>query len=418
MLCSVPLSGPVGVSLPIAPVSPATLTYDPFCSFSSSLPPKTCRDCYCCCYCCYYCCCYCRCVWTLSFFLAVVAPVSPSFLLEWHGGSPEMGVVKPKNTLPFVLDFVGTYSCHGVEPGMRAGETSAKINQDRGAVCYPFGENPNYTQALFCVYDGHGAVGDKVSHFVMNEMQAQLEAHPLIDQDPEKALAQTFVTVDEKLRKDKSIDAELSGTTAVVCLYRVMHAEKSKVHLWTACAGDSRAVMGLLKDGKEVAQDLSEDQKPDSPGEHARIKKAGGFVSPPEEEWGGPARVWLDANMTLPGLAMARSIGDHLVSSVGVCADPVVKYTTWDTPDDDAADGPWFIVMASDGVWEFIESQQAVSLVGKFIKQQGDATVAVTKLIETAAAKWRQEEGDYRDDITAIVIRMRKLFDQPPPDQI
>ena len=41
--------------------------------------------------------------------------------------------------------------------------------------------------------------------------------------------------------------------------------------------------------------------------EMRRIKKKGGFVSPPEEEWGGPARVWLDANMTLPGLAMARS---------------------------------------------------------------------------------------------------------------
>jgi hypothetical protein len=31
---------------------------------------------------------------------------------------------------------------------------------------------------------------------------------------------------------------------------------------------------------------------------------------------------------------------------------------------------------------------------------------AVTKLIETAAAKWRQEEGDYRDDITAICIQI------------
>ena len=31
---------------------------------------------------------------------------------------------------------------------------------------------------------------------------------------------------------------------------------------------------------------------------------------------------------------------------------------------------------------------------------------AVTKLIETAAAKWRQEEGDYRDDITVIVLLM------------
>jgi len=329
--------------------------------------------------------------------------------------SPEMGVVKPKATLPFNLEYVGTYSCHGVEPGMRAGETSAKINQDRGCVCFPFGESPKYTQALFCVYDGHGALGDKVSHFVMNEVQEMLEKHPQLDADPKTALKETFISVDDRLKKDKSIDAELSGTTAVVVLYRVMNDNKKRVMLWSACCGDSRAVLGKLVDGKETHYDLTEDQKPDTPAEHARIKKAGGFVSPPEEEWGGPARVWLDANMTLPGLAMARSIGDHLVSSVGVFAEPEVTETVWDLPDNETADGPWFMILASDGVWEFIESPQAVALVAKFIKSQGDSTVAVTKLIETAAAKWRQEEGDYRDDITAIVIRMRNLFDQPVP---
>ena len=44
-------------------------------------------------------------------------------------------------------------------------------------------------------------------------------------------------------------------------------------------------------------------------------------------EWGGPARVWIDATMALPGLAMGRSIGDHLVKTVGVIPDPeVTKY--------------------------------------------------------------------------------------------
>jgi len=333
--------------------------------------------------------------------------------------SPEMGVVKPKATLPFPLDAVGTYSCHGVEPGMRAGETSAKINQDRGCVCYPFGEQPDYNQALFCVYDGHGALGDKVSHYVMNKVQEELEQHPGLKDDPKTALKQTFVKVDDMLKKDKTIDAELSGTTAVVVLYRVYKDKPGTVKLWSACAGDSRAVMGKMRGDKDEADDLTEDQKPDTPAEMERIKRAGGFVSPPEEEWGGPARVWLDANMTLPGLAMARSIGDHLVSSVGVFAEPEVTETTWDVPKNGDDDGPWFIVMASDGVWEFIESPQAVSLVAKFIKQQKDATVAVTKLIETAAAKWRQEEGDYRDDITAIVICLRSphgyLFDAPSP---
>ena len=45
-------------------------------------------------------------------------------------GSPEMGVTKPRASLPFTMEVVGTYSCHGVEPGMRQGETSAKINPD------------------------------------------------------------------------------------------------------------------------------------------------------------------------------------------------------------------------------------------------------------------------------------------------
>merc|ERR1719265_1640938 len=106
--------------------------------------------------------------------------------------------------------------------------------------------------------------------------------------------------------------------------------------------------MGSLKDGKEVSTDLTEDQKPDTPAEHARIKKAGGFVSPPEEEWGGPARVWLDANMTLPGLAMARSIGDHLVGGKGVIAKPEVKEVDIDPAANMAAEGPQLLVMASD----------------------------------------------------------------------
>lgn len=68
----------------------------------------------------------------------------------------------------------------------------------------------------------------------------------------------------------------------------------------------------------------------------ARIEAAGGFVSPPPEP-GLSSRVWLDAAMTQIGLAMARSIGDHAVKSIGVVAEPevtthsIVVRETWDT---------------------------------------------------------------------------------------
>jgi serine/threonine protein phosphatase PrpC len=169
-----------------------------------------------------------------------------------------------------------------VEPGARHGETSAKINQDRGAVCFPFADSEQI--ALFSVFDGHGVHGDKVSHFTMNTLQAILEDHPLLQENTPAALKHAFLQCDSLLKQEPSIDAELSGTTAVVTVMRGSR-------LYIANVGDSRAVLARrLPNGKVVAVDLTEDQKPDTPAEMARIQKKKGFVSPPEEEWGGYAR--------------------------------------------------------------------------------------------------------------------------------
>ena len=177
------------------------------------------------------------------------------------------------------------------------------------------------------------------------------------------------------------MDCRYSGTTAVVVLMR-------EFKLYIANAGDSRAVMAKRnRDGKIVAHDLSVDQNPNHPVEQARIEAAGGFVSPPPEP-GLSARVWLDANFTQIGLAMGRSLGDHAVKSVGVIAEPEV--TTYDiTPDDE------YMIVASDGVWEFIDSEEAVNIVLRNLDR--GAHKACEILIETAKQRWRDEEGDYRD---------------------
>ena len=167
--------------------------------------------------------------------------------------SPEMGVIKPMALLPFPPDQVGTYSCHGVEPGMRQGETSAKINQDRGCVIYPFGQEacPEFEQALFCVFDGHGACGDKVSQFTAEKVPELLEKHPKLKLNPATALEEAFVTVDRNLKEDATIDAELSGTTAVVVLLR-KDAAKGTITAYTANAGDSRAVVATTGAGGKL----------------------------------------------------------------------------------------------------------------------------------------------------------------------
>ena len=83
---------------------------------------------------------------------------------------------------------------------------------------------------------------------------------------------------------------------------------------------------------------------------------------------------------------------------VGVIADPAIS--TYTLTNNDV-----FFIVASDGIWEFIQSKNAVDLC-KDLVQKDDATGACRELILEAAAKWNEEEGDYRDDITAIVLKL------------
>ena len=58
----------------------------------------------------------------------------------------------------------------------------------------------------------------------------------------------------------------------------------------------------------------------------------------------------------------------------------------------------------------FISSAEAVEIVRPFFEAEEPASVACTYLIAKAAYKWREVEGDYRDDISAIVVYL-PLFD-------
>jgi serine/threonine protein phosphatase PrpC len=345
--------------------------------------------------------------------------------------------------LPFSRDVVGTYSCHGVEPVysnddvyeedewnvshdghhnsrhmMALPVTVAKINQDRGGVVYPYRNHPR--TALFAVYDGHGHGGELVSQFALYEIQRRLEKHPLFDVDIERAMKETFLAVDDALIDEPSIDPMFAGTTACVVLMQ-------NQRLTIANAGDSRAVCARRKSSTSsgtpktaaatniitaadmaslfpyMAIDLSFDQNPDVPTEMARIQKAGGYVSLPPGP-GLSARVWMDPRCTQVGLAMSRSIGDHAISTVGVIAEPVVTYH-------DITDEDEFFIVASDGVWEFLDSTEAVNIVGNNLHR--GSTKACQALIEAAAARWYEEEGAYRDDITAIVVRLKEIWKKP-----
>lgn len=305
--------------------------------------------------------------------------------------------------LPFPVKTVGTNSLHGID------EDEKKINQDSGCIVYPFAGNNE--QALFAVLDGHGDGGELMSDFAMKMMHDTLEQHPGLTGDEEKALEVAFTTADRKLATEKGVVryAKYGGATALAALMR-----GNKV--WVANAGDSRCVLasrGSSSGGGDTTagleniwtRELSTDQKPDAPAERQRIERSGGFVSDPEAP-GYPARVWTSRKQRDGGLAVARSIGDHCLKKAGVTAMPEVK--AYDLNEDDL-----FMILATDGLWEFISSQEAAEIVWSVLKGSSATAAedATELLIGKATERWREFEGDYRDDITVIIVKL-PLFDR------
>lgn len=302
---------------------------------------------------------------------------------------------------PFPASIMGTYSCHGIEPSFDEDNVIAKSNQDRGCVVYPF--LGSSTCALLCVFDGHGEHGDAISNFAMVEMPKRLAEHSDTHTNPARALRETFVSINESLEDMPSNIPLCSGTTAVVILIR-------DGHMWIASCGDSRAILavGGGEGGVLTAAPLTVDHNPDVLKEKERIMMSGGYVSPPPEP-GLSARVWLDKECTQIGLAMARSIGDYAAKRVGVTPEPEVTDRPIGASDK-------FIVLASDGVWEFLSNDDVVTLVHSVLRKGGPsaAVSACESLIARAANKWQANEGDYRDDITAIVLSLPCFSLQPP----
>ena len=286
---------------------------------------------------------------------------------------------------------VALLSCHGAKPTGDGRHAVDKINQD--CACVASGVGGLAGAVLFCVYDGHGDRGREVSQCAMRRMHSELDG-PQADglkHQPTVALASAFATVQQELRAGLAGDATDSGACSLVCYMR----DRT---LWVANAGDCRAVLGTVCDGVLAAVALSTDHKVSVPSEAARIRRAGGHI----KMTGGPWRVYEDEEESYPGLSPSRALGDCGSSSLGVVATPEV--TTHSLSPHDR-----FLILASDGLWEFIDSHEAVAIVDAFHSEGKPVAEACSHLVATAALAWLKIEGAYRDDISASVVWLQPV---------
>lgn len=66
------------------------------------------------------------------------------------------------------------------------------------------------------------------------------------------------------------------------------------------------------------------------------------------------------------------------------------------------AENTRFLLIASDGVWEFIKNQKLVDLIYKFYKKR-DIEGACDQILNLAIKRWHKEDETV-DDITFILV--------------
>ena len=207
-----------------------------------------------------------------------------------------------------------------------------------------------------------------------------------------------------ELQTSSGVDANCSGATCVILIMQ-------NRRLVISNCGDSRAVLGVRNpaSGQLQAQALSNDHKPDRPEERKRIVASGGRLGCRQvlvNDHGmaiptGPCRVWYTYRGDSMGLAMSRSLGDLIVHNVGVIAEPEVLEHMLDNNDE-------FVILATDGVWDVIDNNQAVQLVATVSSKSPSWSTLEAALLLSKFARSRWTKLSLTaDDITCVVVKLR-----------
>jgi len=269
---------------------------------------------------------------------------------------------------------------------------------------------------------------------------------PMLDQKSyEETCRKSLLDCNKLMHHDAKVDDTLSGTTVISASFHdgrlticnigdsraVLGVKVQKDSILSSASGDEEAKKEIsehdavaerqkeelmasisdLYDDQLLALPLSQDQTPYRPDERERVKACGARVmtvdqieglEPIHEDWGkrsgedidlvgDPPRIWRK-DEDFPGTAFTRSLGDVVAKDLGVTAEPEMVSVQISKNDR-------MLILASDGVFEFLTNQQVVDMCSEF----DDPLDACKKIVNEAYKQWLHYEIR-TDDITIIVL--------------
>ncbi|CAN8321238.1 unnamed protein product [Cochlearia groenlandica] len=241
---------------------------------------------------------------------------------------------------------------------------------------------------FYGVFDGHG--GPEAAIYMKENLTRLFFEDAVFSEMPTivnsffleelaKSHRKAFALADLAMADESAVSGSC-GTTALTALVIGRH-------LMVANAGDCRAV--LCRRG--VAVDMSFDHRSTYEPERRRIEGLGGYF---EDGY-------------LNGvLAVTRAIGDwelkHPLTSTSspLISDPEIQQMVL-TEDDE------FLILACDGIWDVLSSQNAVSNVRQGLRRHGDPRQSAMELGKEAARL------NSSDNLTVVVVCLSSVPSSP-----
>ena len=288
-----------------------------------------------------------------------------------------------------------------------------KLNQDSYIIRRDINNIKNFN--IFGVFDGHGLYGHSISIYLKENLIQKIVKEPEIislnnlediykkfKKDNFKIIKDIFNEIDNQLlNKQNEIDINLSGSTCNIII-------QIGDHLICANTGDSRSILIYEDKNRKNENDkdnynnykvfpLSFDCKPFLSKEKERILKKGGEIyrlKDSNQKEFGPLRVFIKGSL-FPGLGMSRSFGDKLGKNIGIIVEPLINEYNLNKD-------VKYIIIASDGIWEFMNNEQVMNIGNKYYIMN-DPDTFCHFLVKKSTELWGKNSRNI-DDITIIVI--------------
>ncbi|MCO5558292.1 hypothetical protein L7F22_011871 [Adiantum nelumboides] len=297
-------------------------------------------------------------------------------VFDGHGPNGHLVAKKVRDTLPVLLAL--PHSLLVNEADNLDGDENSLIDE----------ECPKEEDSVLKSQEETAAI-DKLNRDLSCDQKLAMKA--FCDQKWREKLVAAYKLMDRNLKSHPKLHCFDSGTTAVTMVLQGKN-------LFIGNVGDSRAILARRsqENGSLVAHQLTTDLKPNLPKELERIKRCKGRVFALADE-PNVARVWLP-HSDMPGLAMARALGDFCLKDYGLSATPQI-FTRRLIEEDE------FIVLASDGIWDVLSNEDVVKIVASAFPKE----TAAKALVHAAVRCWKIKYGVWRtDDCTALCFFMKE----------